>query len=50
MALTEDSVGQKRNFLRPSEIEVYPGDRIVISDARGRLLVYDKDNGYVQPE
>ena len=50
MALTEDSVDQVRNFLRPTAIEVYPGDRIVISDSRGRLLVYDKDNDYVQPE
>ena len=49
MALTEDSIGEVRHFLRPTAIEVYPGDRIIISDVRGRLLVYDKDKSYVSP-
>jgi len=50
MDLTEDSVDKVRNFLRPTAIEVYPGDRIVIGDARGRLLVYDKDTNYTPPQ
>ena len=36
-------------FERPVGIAVYPGDRIVVTDTRGRLLVYDKDNDYVPP-
>ena len=50
MDLTEDSVDKVRNFLRPTAIEVYPGDRIIVGDARGRLLVYDKDKDYTLPE
>ena len=50
MAVTEDTVDKVRNFLRPTAIEVYPGDRIVVSDARGRLVVYDKDKNYAPPQ
>ena len=50
VALTEDTVDKVRTLLRPTAIEVYPGDRIVISDARGRLLVYDKDKNYNPPD
>ena len=50
VALTEDTVDRVRSFLRPTAIEVYPGDRIVISDARGRLVVYDKDKNYTPPD
>ena len=36
-------------FERPVGIAVYPGNRIIITDSRGRLLVYDKDADYVVP-
>lgn len=36
-------------FLRPIGIAIDTQDRIVVSDARSRLLVYVKDNEYVEP-
>ena len=36
-------------FKRPTGITITEGDRIVVADTRGRLLVYDKDNDYVAP-
>ena len=47
--LGEDPLEAERRFLRPLAVEVYPGDRVIISDALGRLLVYDKDHDYVPP-
>lgn len=36
-------------FLRPTGIAIDEQDRIVVTDARSRLLVYVKDNEYVEP-
>ena len=47
--LGEDPLGSQRRFLRPIAIEVDQKDRIIISDALGRLLVYVKDRDYVSP-
>ena len=45
----EDPLSHTVRFGRPVGVAVYPGDRIVITDTRGRLLVYDKDNEYEPP-
>lgn len=45
----EDLMPVLKAFLRPTGIAIDTQDRIVVSDARSRLLVYVKDNEYVEP-
>ena len=43
------SLAHTVRFGRPVGITITPDDRIVITDTRGRLLVYDKDKDYEPP-
>jgi DNA-binding beta-propeller fold protein YncE len=45
----EDVMPIVREFLRPTGIAIDEQDRVVVADGRGRLLVYLKDNDYVEP-
>ena len=45
----EDLMPVLKAFLRPTGIAIDTQDRIVVSDARSRLMVYVKDNEYVAP-
>ena len=47
--LGEDPLEAERRFQRPLAVEVDRQDRVIISDALGRLLVYVKDRDYVAP-
>ena len=37
-------------FMRPTGIEIDKNNHIIVADSCGRLQVYAKDSGYVEPE
>jgi len=45
----DDVMPTLETFLRPTGIAIDEQDRIVVTDARSRLLVYVKDNEYAEP-
>ena len=44
--MSEGMLPKVSRFERPVAIITYPGNRIIVSDSVGRLLVYDKDANY----
>ena len=45
----ENGLPKVSRFKRPVAIITYPGNRIIVSDSMGRLVVFDKDTDYEEP-